>query len=250
LAAFGRRADVPPLPGRSRELHYGLGLRRTIARHRSEDDGVGKSSLSTTLPSTRPGSAILLAALFSSSSATSCWSAARVRARRTSPSASYTPASAKAHVDRPGNALGPRAYNAGLFNLFNLVNKLEAEARNGNQGRDKAQLRRRQDDQGASRSAHPPRRDRRDRQRELALQERRLTRITRPYAQRRRGLFRRRGAIPLQCRLTAGSSTLPRGKVELSRRVSSPPYRPADNTSSLERRAMGPPALCRSPVRR
>lgn len=38
-------------------------------------------------------------------------------------------------MDRPGNALGPRASNAGLFNLVNLVNKLEAEARNGNQGR-------------------------------------------------------------------------------------------------------------------
>jgi len=44
-------------------------------------------------------------------------------------------------------------------------------------------LRRREDDDRAPRPPHPPLRDRRDRQRELALQEPRLTHISKPLAQ-------------------------------------------------------------------
>ncbi len=172
-----------------------------------------RTSPSSPLPgrrSTRVWCATSAAASSWPTSATSCWWAAPARARRTWPSRS------------PGRA--PDGARARFYTVVDLVNRLEAEARAGRQGRIADHLarldlvvldelgylpfaqsggqllfhlisrlyettldrgddqpgvrgvaervcRRRQDDDGAARSADPPLRDRRDRQRELALQE-------------------------------------------------------------------------------
>src|SRR5690606_21665542 len=59
-------------------------------------------------------------------------------------------------------------------------------------------LRRRQDDHGTPRPAHPPLRDHRDRQRKLALQEPSIAQTAPPLARRRRVTWGLRSAGPAQ----------------------------------------------------
>src|SRR6516164_4621959 len=82
---------------------------------------ISMTSSSRIRRSTRPLCAISLAADSSHSSATPCWSAAPALARLTSPS--RLPAAASA-LDR-----------GRFYNVVDLVNRLESEARNGHQGR-------------------------------------------------------------------------------------------------------------------
>ena len=96
------------VPDDDRQAAAGQGNRRVRLRRRRR--------------STRRWSAISPAATSSSSSATSCWSAAPAPARPISPSPSPEPASAAARRGR-------------FFNVVDLVNKLDAEARADRQGR-------------------------------------------------------------------------------------------------------------------